>query len=300
MGVGLESVSWCNGNTSVFGAEFPGSNPGETTLFSSPDLPALVQVRIFLFLTMDYNRRNAHRRDRCIEFDAASHTYTAICPDGLRLPCDSVTTVVEGLFDKFDAEYWAARKATPKHPAEVIIKEWEAKGKEARDLGTLMHDRIERHYLSELIENEAFEDPAFRNFLTFSKRIQLTPYRSEWRIFSEKYRIAGTLDFLAFDGRNFEIYDWKRSNKIVDKSGKPITENRFGRHAHDPISDVPDTTFQHYALQLSLYRYILETEYNIQPVACHLGNFHPDYSEPYVVDVPYLRTQVVRILNSRL
>lgn len=249
---------------------------------------------------MDYNRRNAHRRDSCIEFDAASHTYTAICPDGQRVSCDSVTTVVEELFDKFDAEYWAARKATPEHPAEVIIKEWEAKGKEARDLGTLMHDRIERHYKSELIEDEAFEDPAFRNFLIFAKRVPLTPYRSEWRIFSEKYRIAGTLDFLAFNGSDFEIFDWKRSNKIVDKCGEPVTTNRFGRRAHDPISNVPDTIFYHYALQLSLYRYILETEYNIHPVACHLGNFHPDYSEPYVIDVPYLRTEVVRILNSRL
>lgn len=26
-------ASWCSGNTSVFGAEFPGSNPGEATNF---------------------------------------------------------------------------------------------------------------------------------------------------------------------------------------------------------------------------------------------------------------------------
>lgn len=249
---------------------------------------------------MSYNDEHRHQRDSRILFDAVRHMYTAIGTDGRQTLCESVTTVVEDLFDKFDADYWARRKATPGRPADVLKAEWEAKGRAAREKGTRMHDRIERHYLGEEPDEEALADGAFRNFLRFAEKIQLRPYRSEWRIFSEKYRIAGTLDFLAFDGSGFAIWDWKRSSKIVDCDGCPITEDRYGKHAHAPIWHIPDTVYHHYALQLSLYRYILESEYGIFAASGHLGNFHPDYDRPYVVDVPYLRDEVQAILAARL
>ncbi len=249
---------------------------------------------------MDYNAANVHDRDCRIAFDAASHVYTVVCGDGRNVVCDSVTTVVDDLFDKFDADYWAQRKATPEHSAAQIKAEWDAKGKTARDLGTQLHERIERYYLGYDMDPEALSDRAFLNFIEFAREADLKPFRSEWRIFSERYRIAGTLDFLAFDGSGFDIYDWKRSAKIVDAAGTPVVADRFGKHAHWPVEHVPDTTYNHYALQVSLYRYILETEYGISVRTGHLGTFHPDYTVPYVVDVPYLRDEVRAILQTRL
>ena len=249
---------------------------------------------------MNYNDLHAHPRDSRIHFDAAAHTYLADMADGSKLACDSVTTIVEDFFEKFDADYWAARKATYDRPAEVIKAEWEAKGRIARELGTQLHDRIERHYLGMQIEPEAMSDPAFLNFITFAKQRHLVPYRSEWRIFSERYHIAGTLDFLAFDGNVFEIYDWKRSSKIVTADGSPIRDNRYGKYAKAPIAHIPDCTFHHYALQLSLYRYLLALEYGIEVSAGHLGTFHPDYDRPYVVDMPYYKDEVKTILATRL
>lgn len=250
---------------------------------------------------MNYNEKNKHPRDCRISFDAAGHQYTATSPDGTRIDCDSVTTIVERCFEQFDADYWAERKATPEKSADVLKAEWAAKGEQARDLGTRLHDRIERHYLGETPDPEALSDPAFRNFLVFADRHPLKPFRSEWRIFSEKYRVAGTLDFLAFDGTDFEIYDWKRSSKIINPyTGHPDVQNCWGKHAFAPVSHLHDTIFWHYALQVSIYRYILETEYGIMVKAGHLGTFHPDYTCPYVVDVPYLRDEVILIFESRL
>lgn len=253
-----------------------------------------------MFFAMSYNDIHRHARDSRIRFDAAAHSYLAELPDGTPVPCDSVTTIVEDFFEKFDADYWAARKATAERPAEVIKAEWAAKGQAARDLGTQLHDRIERHYLGEEPEPEALADPAFRNFMVFAGHRRLTPYRSEWRIFSERYRIAGTLDFLAFDGERFEIYDWKRSSKIVDEQGRPITGNRYGKCAKAPIAHIPDCTYHHYALQVSLYRYLLALEYGIEVAAGHLGTFHPHYDRPYIVEMPYYKAEVETILASRL
>lgn len=242
----------------------------------------------------DYNITNRHARDSRIVFEPESHRYIV---DGA-LECDSVTTVISDCFEKFDADYWSRRKATPDCPAEKLKAMWEEKGRIARDKGTLMHERIERHYLGYEPDADALADPAFGQFLRFAERHRLTPFRSEWTVFMESCRIAGTLDFLAFDGSKFEIYDWKRSTKVVDEFGIPRV-NSFGRHGLAPLTAVPDTVFHHYALQQSLYRYILAKEYGIDVAACHLGIFHPGNADFHVVAVPYLLEETKALVASR-
>lgn len=244
---------------------------------------------------MTYNERNRHPRDARVEFEPESHIYRV---DGTEF--DSVTTVIESLFEQFDAEYWAQRKATPGHTAEMILAEWRAKGEAARNLGTEMHDRIERYYLGEPVM-QWMDDATFRLFGAFACDVRLRPARTEWRIFHEEARIAGTLDFLGFNASgDLEIWDWKRSSKIVNSLGLPLAENIYGKTAFEPLEHVPDTTFHHYALQVSIYRRILEEKYRLKIAACHLGVFYPDYDRYWVVDVPYLADEVDAILNARM
>lgn len=242
---------------------------------------------------MNFNEKNSHTRDSHIHFDEVGHLYTFGDET-----FESVTTVVENTFDKFDAPAWAAKKC-PSDP-ESLLRQWEEKAKTARDLGTLMHDRIERFYLGQQLEEEAATDPTFMRFLRFASKHPLTPYRSEWRIYSEDFKIAGTLDFLTIDDKgNFTIYDWKRSTKVVDDSGH-ILDRAYGRHALEPISSLDDTTYNHYALQVSIYRYILELHYGIVVKEAYLGVFHPDMATYHRVPLPYLRKEVVALLQSRL
>lgn len=242
---------------------------------------------------MSFNDDHSHSRDGLISFDPSLHVYTF----GDR-QFESVTTVVENCFAKFDAATWAARKR-PEDP-QSLIDEWEAKGREARDLGTLMHDRIERHYLGLPHDETAEADPTFARFLRFAAERPLTPYRTEWRIFSERYEIAGTLDFLAVDSDgSFSIYDWKRSTKVVDPFGRVI-DNSFRRTGRYPLHSLPDTTFNHYALQVSIYRFILAEHYGINVSRAFLGVFHPDMPGHYCVELPYLRKEVETLLNYRL
>lgn len=242
----------------------------------------------------DYNAAHVHERDGRISFEPGEHKYVV---DGT-IACESVTELVGNCFEKFDADYWAERKATPTVTAEQIKAQWERKGEIARILGTQLHDRIEHHYLGYVPDDEALAEPGFRHFLRFAERHKLHPYRSEWPIFMEEYGLAGTLDFLTFDGEKYEIYDWKRSTKVVDNYGTLRTDS-FGKRALAPIDSLPDTTYHHYALQLSFYRYILAQKYGIEVSACHLGVFHPDLPDYYLVDVPYLLDEVKAILATR-
>ena len=238
---------------------------------------------------MSYNEINRHERDSLIHFDADSHTYT-IRGEIFK----SVTTVVESCFEQFDADYWAVRKAPSlgMSPDEVKAM-WERKGEMARNLGTMMHEKIERYYMG--LTNES--DPTYELFKRFTMQYHLTPYRTEWAIFDEDSHVAGTLDFLNYSDGVFTIYDWKRSNKIM-VGGVPEKVNRWGKRAFRPISHVHDTTYWHYALQVSIYRYILEKNYGINVVAGRLAIFHPDNHCPYVVEVPYMRDEVIKLFNS--
>ena len=244
----------------------------------------------------NYNIRHRHFRDEVLDFNPEDHSYWV---DGQRF--DSVTNVIDSCFEQFDAEYWAERKATPGHTKEMILAEWAARGEAARSLGTQMHDRIERYYLGEPIEPEWMLDASFQRFAAFACDVRLCPFRSEWRIFHEESHMAGTLDFLALraDGR-VEIWDWKRSSKIVDSLGHPIVHNNFGKTAFAPIDHLPDTTYHHYALQVSIYRYILETKYSLDVVSGHLGIFHPDHQRYFVVDLPYLKDEVETLIAYRI
>ena len=61
-----------------------------------------------------------------------------------------------------------------------------------------------------------------------------------------------------------------------------------------------DTTFNHYALQVSIYRFILAEHYGINVGRAFLGVFHPDMPRHYCVELPYLRKEVETLLNYRL
>ncbi len=249
---------------------------------------------------MNYNEANTHPRDCRLQFDAETHSYHVLREDATRELCDSVTTIVESLFESFDAEYWARRKATPTHTAEEILREWAENGRRASELGTWLHDNIERHYLGLEPEPETSMDKAFGHFRRFAMGRELKPFRSEWRIYSERFRVAGTLDFLAVDETGYHLWDWKRSSKVV-KDGRVVREAYGHKCGLRPeVAHIEDTSYWHYALQLSLYRYILETEYGIDVQDAHLGVFHPNYECPYVVEVPYLRPEAIAILEGRL
>lgn len=243
---------------------------------------------------MSFNIANAHPRDRHLMFDAEEHTYTF---EGREFT--SVTTLVEEYFPKFDIDYWAPRVAVREGVSPDDVKSrWLAEGERARNLGTEMHEKIERYYLG----SDAGDDSdAFRLFRQFAAAVNLKPFRTEWRIYHEDYDLAGTLDFLELtpEGK-FNLWDWKRSTKLIDDFGNLCCENRYGRMGFEPLCNIHDTSYWHYAMQLSVYIFILEEKYGIRVDKATLGVFHPHYSRPWIVAVPDLRDHVVALLRHRL
>lgn len=238
-----------------------------------------------------FNMRNKHWRDDNISFRKADHQYIV---DGT--PLDSVTTFVKNCFPEFNADFHAKRKAESLGiTKEEVLEMWDKKGRESREQGTAMHEKIESYYLGKSVS----ADTTFELFKIFANKITLKPYRTEWAVYDWEQKIAGTIDFVDYQNGEYIIYDWKRSDKLIAKNGLPIKNSQYGEKALPPIENLDDSPYYHYALQLSLYKYILEKNYGITVSKLRLGIFHPSYNKPYVLEMPYLRNEIDTLFGYR-
>ena len=109
-------------------------------------------------------------------------------------------------------------------------------------------------------------------FLQFIKATpNLKPYRTEWTIYNEDIKMAGSIDMVYenLDG-SLSIYDWKRV-KEINKT------NNFKTYAITECIDyLPDTNFWHYSLQLNSYKVLLESKYDKKITELYLVKLHPE------------------------
>lgn len=237
-----------------------------------------------------FNQRNKHPLDSTISFRASDHLYIV---NGVCL--ESVTTFVSSCFPKFNTELHAKQKAGALGiSVQEVIEMWERKGKESRDLGTAMHKKIENYYQG----IDSANDDAFNLFRIFANNIKLVPYRTEWAVYDWEYKLAGTIDFVDYQNGEYTVYDWKRSDKII-ANGMPIKTNKYGEKGNYPLEHIDNSPYYHYALQLSLYKFILERNYGIKIDKLRLGIFHPTYNKPYLLEVPKYENEINTIFNLR-
>lgn len=198
-----------------------------------------------------------------ITFEEESHTYWTVWK-GKRIEYTSGTTFVSKFFHGFDAKRMAPLVAKKRGvPTEEILKEWDEKRDRSCIYGTMIHETCEdvmngsrtfRHRSSEFIGDR--EKKTFSNAKRIAKEIRekYDVVGIEKIVFSLKYRIAGTIDLLVREK------DRKNSYVIIDyKTNADLdTLNKYGKYAKDPVSNIPDTPFGHYQLQLSTYEFLLK------------------------------------------
>lgn len=238
-----------------------------------------------------HNDKNVHPRDSRITFFPDSHVYHID-----KIPAPSASTIIDKFFPEFDMVYWANRKAPElgMSPYEVELM-WRKKGDKAAQDGTFLHEDIENFYLNQEYKRTK-EIGLFEKFV--SDNSTLTPYRTEWRVFDEDYHVAGTIDFISKNGDSYEMFDWKRSKKVVNPIiGEPIIKNQWQKGVGQ-LSEIDDTSFNRYCLQQSLYKYILEKKYEIKVSKMYLVVLHPDYDKYYKIEVPYLKEKIEYILKT--
>ncbi|MDO4770609.1 hypothetical protein [Porphyromonas sp.] len=264
----------------------------------------------------DYNITNAHARDKELFFHEDTHTYIF---NGEQLT--SVSNVIKAFFPEFDSEAAARRKAQRLGISpELLLEQWDAKGAIAREVGTFMHDQIERTFLG-LPTSDVYDFVYEGKEVRQQTRVSIAPemayfsslckhpllhahsiYRTEWRIYDEDHGVAGTMDCLLRSphGR-FVMIDWKRSEKIgYEYCGNfiPITSTPFSCKGLGPLSHKYDTSFVRYTLQQNLYSYILRRHYGIHVSEMYLAILCKGYNTYHLVPVPTQDAEIEGILSA--
>jgi ATP-dependent exoDNAse (exonuclease V) beta subunit len=181
--------------------------------------------------------------------------------------------------------------------AEEIKKGWNDNGAEASGAGTALHLAIEQflHGHPEMIEAPVKETVEWKYFENFWEDVKedLVPYRSEWEVWSEEYKLAGSIDMIFYrkSDDSYVIYDWKRSKEIK-------MENSW-ENGHAPLEHLPNANYWHYTLQLNTYRWFLETYYGLKISDMYLIILHPDNANYQRFRLNRLTDEIQDMLDDR-
>ena len=158
------------------------------------------------------------------------------------------------------------------------------------------HKELYDKYISEetVSKNNSLEWQYFLQFLKDTP--SLKPYRTEWMIYHEELKLAGSIDMVyENEDGTLSIYDWKRSANIT----KINAWNKFA--LTKCICHFPDSNFWHYALQLNTYRKIIQEKYGKQVTKLCLVRLHPDCEEETyeLLNVPILEKEIEDLFEER-
>lgn len=207
--------------------------------------------------------------DPNFRFNEETHTYTYVDPLTLK-PVQifkSVTGFISQFKEKFNSDLVAAKVAKKKGVSkQQILNEWKAISDTAMDLGTIVHKWIEDYYKGE--NPEMPTDPIVlervERFIRLheEKLHKFEPIHQEFRLFSRKWGLAGTMDALFKLGGDYYVGDWKTNRKFT--SDADSEKDYFAKKLLYPFEDLWDNSINSYSIQLSLYRLILQEEAGFQ------------------------------------
>lgn len=196
-------------------------------------------------------------------FNEESHTYSYLNPV-TKKPVQffqSVTGFLSQFKKEFDSDRIAGMVAKKRGTTKKeVLNEWKEISDTALNLGTRVHKWIEDYYNG---ENPAYpEDPIMLDRINKFEQLhreklyKFTPVKQEFRVFSRKWGLAGTMDELFKLNLNYYVGDWK-SNKKFTTDQDP--EGRKQKLLY-PFEDMWDNSLNGYSIQLSTYRLILQEE----------------------------------------
>jgi hypothetical protein len=202
-----------------------------------------------------------------IVFNASDHSYKSI--DGAEgIDWISVTTIISSLKKGFDAKAVAAKVSKNKRSKwfgvdpKDIESIWKNEADRATTLGTYYHNQREDDLCSlASIEREGVIIPIIApsgetDGIRYapSQKLEAGIY-PEHMVYLKSAGICGQSDLVEVVNGKVNIIDYKTNKEIKTEAftnWEGVSEKML-----DPVSHLDDCNFNHYALQLSIYMYVI-------------------------------------------
>jgi ATP-dependent exoDNAse (exonuclease V) beta subunit len=264
-----------------------------------------------------------------IVFNAEDHSYKSIDATE-EIKWISVTSLVSQFKEPFDAK-GIAQKVTKNKKSKWygidpkrILEIWDNEANRATSLGTYYHNQREADLCSfASIERDGVTVPVIIpveevNGLKQAPLQKLDPgVYPEHMVFLKSAAICGQSDLVEVVNNKVYIIDYKTNKEIKTESFK--NWDGLSKKMLSPISHLDDCNLNHYALQLSIYMYIiLKHNPKLKPgnmyihhvIFEHVGeddfgypitkydhNNDPVVKEVIPIELPYLKDEVISIIH---
>lgn len=262
-----------------------------------------------------------------LTFTPQQHKYSSIEPDGIDWL--SVTSFISNFKQPFEADKIAEKSAKNKKSKwygmtpEDIKAAWKAEANRATSLGTWYHNCRERD-ICELSTMERHGrvvpvvKPIEKEGLKFSPNQKLAEgIYPEHMVYLKSAGLCGQSDLVEVVNGEVHITDYK-TNKEIKTEGYTNWEG-VTQKMMPPVSHLDDCNLNHYALQLSLYMFIILkhnpklkfgslTIHHIMfdevdkdkfgnPITALDTNGDPIVKDIVQYDLPYMKQEVISILH---
>jgi ATP-dependent exoDNAse (exonuclease V) beta subunit len=263
-----------------------------------------------------------------LRFTPHDHSYTSISPEDTT-KWISVTSFIGNFKQPFDADKIAEKTSKSRKSKwygmtpEEIKQAWTNEALRATTLGTWYHNCRESDICSlETLERHGSTVPIFKPIeidgTKFSPNQKLTDgVYPEHMVYLKSAGLCGQSDLVEVIGGEVHITDYK-TNKEIKTEGFTNWEG-ITTKMNSPVSHLDDCNVNHYALQLSLYMYIILkhnprlkpgilTIHHIvfeevgkdkfgNPITALDTNGDPIVKDIVQYDLPYLKTEVINLLH---
>jgi hypothetical protein len=262
-----------------------------------------------------------------IIFNDADHSYKSI--DGENIDWVSVTTLISNFKKPFDGKAIAAKVSKNKKSKwfgvepETILKIWDDESQRAMSLGTFYHNQREADLCSlASIEKDGVTVPIFSPNVE-PNGIKVAPNQKlesgvypEHMVYLKSAGICGQSDLVEVVNNRIYIIDYKTNKEIKTESF--VNWEGISDKLSFPLLHLDDCNFNHYALQLSIYMYIMlkhnpklkpgamfihhvvfeedEKDANGYPVTKYSVEGDPVVKQVIPMEVPYLVDEVRSII----
>lgn len=218
----------------------------------------------------------------------------------------SVTKFIEQYCNEFDAQAVAEKVAIKQNKTvQEVLNEWDYKNKFACAKGSTCHEYAQTRWSKELWIPLEFDKSVEYNKAVY-KIIQqadrfyndyqdrLEHLADEFVVGSDEYSIASAIDHLFINKLTggLVLVDYK-TNSDIHKTEK------YAKDMKVPLSHLKDYTLNHYFIQLSIYRYLVEKYTKLKIEEMFIVYFSENIENYEIIEIPYLKKEVEEILENR-
>lgn len=242
-----------------------------------------------------------------IEFHEEQHFYTL---DDYRFGI-SATSLIETYAQEFDSDSVSQMVANKRGISQQeVLDEWKKENEFSCIKGSCIHLKAQSLWMGtnyeidyNTIGDTIDKDRLKKEYDIMSKQAinfyndykdMYDMIQDEFIVWSKEYDIAGSIDGIMYNKYTQQccILDFKSNKDLQFKS-------KYNKKMKVPLHKLDDVNGQHYYIQLSIYKYLIEKYTNIKVDELFIVYFNVNADNYEIIPVPYLYKEVKNILELR-